>query len=61
MISGDSGFLIPGDSAYSGFVISGKLIAYPGFGNPDKLIIPGFDNPDLLIFLGFTNLVRAYQ
>ena len=47
MISGDSGFVISGDSR---FVISGKLIAYPGFGNPDKLIVPGFDNPDLLIF-----------
>ena len=27
MISGDSGFVISDDSAYSGFVISGKLIA----------------------------------
>ena len=53
--------MISGDSAYSGFVISGKLIAYPEFGNSDKLIVPRFDNPDLLIFLGFTNPVRAYQ
>ena len=35
VISGESGFVISGDSAYSGFVISGNLIASPGFGNPD--------------------------
>ena len=33
---------------------------FPGFGNPDFLVVPGFENPKSMMFPGFTNPVRAF-